>query len=69
MMTAYKADLTDQSWHEKMIYDTFVYVPDELAGKPMKQNTEKFKLPITKLNKKYKIRITEKNLNKYHVSF
>lgn len=52
MMIVYTADLIVQSWYEKKIYDTFVYVHGELADKLMKQNTEKKKkLTVTKLNK------------------
>lgn len=50
MMIVYTADLIVQSWYEKKIYDTFVYVLDELADKLMKQNTEK-KKDSSKINK------------------
>lgn len=52
MMIVYTADLIVQSWYEKKIYDTFVYVHGELADKLMKQNTGKKKMStVTKLNK------------------
>lgn len=43
MMIVYTADLIVQSWYEKKISDTFVYVHGELADKLMKQNTGKKK--------------------------
>lgn len=61
MMIVYTADLIVQSWYEKKIYDTFVYVHGELADKLMKQNTKKKKkmdsYKIDKINTKDELKI------------
>lgn len=69
MMIVYTADLIVQSWYEKKIYDTFVYVLDELADKLMKQNTEKKRTVIKSIKLLQKISLKKITQIKLIISF